>query len=169
MYFFTNSDGSVIDAKPMSDPIHSQAVVRNFLSKSIAELFSFHYRNVEMHLQRMAPDILTDQAFKDVVAELDRMGLVRQMKERREVAVTTIPDTPVLTASGTQNGIHAWEYASRINILLEGAERSSGSGNRGRIRQLSGQLRAQLIRVPPEVHPRRVLINRLQIFEEGAR
>lgn len=168
LYFFTNTDGSVIDAKPMSDPIHSQAVVRNFLSTSIAELFSFHYRNVEMQLQRMAPEILTDNAFRDVVAELDRMGLVRDMKTYREVAVATIPDTPVLQASGDLNGVFTWEYASRINIMLEGAERSSGNANRGTTRRLSGQLRAQLIRVAPEVHPRRVLINRLQIFEENA-
>ncbi len=167
LYFFTNTDGSVIDAKPLSDPIHSQSVIRNFLSKSVAEMFSFHYRNVEMHLQRIAPDIMTDRAFKDLVSELDRMGLVSQMKERREVAVGTIPDTPVLTASGTQNGVRTWEYASRINIMLEAAERSAGGGGRGQTRQLSGQLRAQLIRVDPEVHPRRVLINRLQIFEEG--
>lgn len=165
LYFFTNTDGSVIDARPMTDPIHSQAVIRNFLASSLAELFSFHYRNVQEHLQRVSPDILTDRAFTDLANELERMGLVREMVERREVAVGTVPDTPVLTASGTQNGVRTWEYAARITIILEGAERSSGSSNRGRIRQLSGQLRAQVTRVPPEVHPRRILINRIQIFE----
>lgn len=165
LYFFTNTDGSVIDARPMSDPIHSQAVIRNFLSSSLAELFSFHYRNVQEHLQRISPDILTDSAFTDLANELERMGLVREMVERREVAVGTVPDTPVLTASGTQNGVRTWEYAARITIILEGADRSSGNVNRGRIRQLSGQLRAQVTRVSPEVHPRRILINRIQIFE----
>lgn len=166
-YFFTNTDGSVLDAKPLSDPIHSQAVIRNFLSKSMAQLFSFHYRNVEMHLQRFAPDVLTEQAFQDLVSELDRMGLVSDMKTRREVAVATIQDTPVLAAHGVQNGVRTWEYAAKLRILLESAEQASGSRGRGETRQLAGRLRAQLIRVPAEQHPRRVLINRIQIVEEG--
>lgn len=166
-YFYTGPDGSVLDAKPLSDPIHSQAVIRNFLSTSVAELFSFHYRNVEMHLQRFAPDVLTEQAFQDLVSELDRMGLVANMKERREVAVATIPDTPVLAAHGVKDGVRTWEYAAKLRILLEGAQPSSGSRGRGETRQLSGRLRAQLIRVPAEQHPRRVLINRIQIVEEG--
>lgn len=165
-YFFTNTDGSVLDAKPLSDPIHSQAVIRNFLAVSMAELFSFHYRNVEMHLQRYAPDVLTERAFQDLVSELDRMGIVSEMKARREVAVATVPDTPVLAAHGVQNGVRTWEYAAKLRILLEGAEQASGTRGRGETRQLAGRMRAQLIRVPAEQHPRRMLINRIQIIEE---
>ncbi|CAM3785908.1 DotI/IcmL/TraM family protein [Vreelandella rituensis] len=169
-YFYTSEDGSVFEAQPLSNPVHSQAVVRNFLSQSISELFSFHYRNVEMHLQRNAPDIMTDQAFRDLVAEIDRMGLVNQMRQRREVVVGTVPDAPVLVASGVEKGVRTWEYAAKIVLMLEGAETSgSGGSMRPATRRLTGQMRAQLIRVEPTEHPRRILINRIQILEGDIR
>lgn len=166
-YFYATEGGKVFEDVPLDEPLFSQAAIRNFLTSSIAELFSFHYRNVEMRLQRYAHTVMTEAAFRDMVSELDRINLVGAMRERREVAVGAVTDAPVLVASGTEAGVRTWEYAMQLAIVLEGAQNSSTSSSRGETRRLTGQLRAQLIRVPPEEHPRGVLINRLQIVQGG--
>lgn len=159
-YFFMDSNGTILENQPLSDPALSLNMVRDFYAESLSHLFSFHYRNFGMHYQRLAPDIMTERAMLEFSREIDRIGLVQTMEERREVAEAVITQTPVLNSSGVDpnTGLYTWELSVPFNLRLE-----SGRSERSNIRRMQGVVRVQIIRVQPTVHPRRILINRITI------
>lgn len=159
-YFFEGSDGSVTERTPLATPVLSLNRVRDFYAQSISNLFSFHYRNFADHYQRLAPNIMTEVAMREFAQELDRIGLISSMKERREVAEAVILQTPVLSASGEdpKTGRYTWELSVPFNLRLE-----AGRGGDNSVRRMGGVARVQIIRVEPTVHPRQILINRITI------
>lgn len=159
-YFFMDTNGTILENQPLTEPALSLNMVRDFYAESFSHLFSFDYRNFGMHYQRLAPDIMTESAMIDFSREIDRIGLVQGMEKRREVAEAVITRTPVLNSSGVdpKTGVYTWELSVPFNLRLE-----SGLSERNNIRRMRGVARVQVIRVAPTVHPRRILINRITI------
>lgn len=162
-YFFTSSDGRVYERAPLTAPLLSLNNVRDFYAQSMSHLFSFHYRNFADHYQRLAPDIMTERAMHEFASELDRIGLIKSMEDRREVAEAVILQTPVLSASGEDpnTGVYTWELTVPFNLRLEsGRVVRQGVDS---VRRMGGVARVQIIRVEPHIHPRQILINRITI------
>jgi len=159
-YFFMDNNGTILENQPLSEPALSLNMVRDFYAESLSHLFSFHYRNFGMHYQRLAPNIMSELAMLEFSREIDRIGLLSSMEERREVAEAVITQTPVLNSSGVDpaTGVYTWELSVPFNLRLE-----SGRSERNNIRRMQGVARVQIIRVEPNVHPRRILINRITI------
>jgi hypothetical protein len=159
-YFFMDSNGTILENQPLSEPALSLNMVRDFYAESLSHLFSFHYRNFGMHYQRLAPNIMTERAMLDFSNEIDRIGLINSMEARREVAEAVITQTPVLISSGVDpaTGVYTWELSVPFNLRLE-----SGLSERHSIRRMDGVVRVHIVRVEPNVHPRRILINRITI------
>lgn len=159
-YFFMDTNGTILENQPLSEPALSLNMVRDFYAESLSHLFSFHYRNFGMHYQRLAPNIMSELAMLEFSREIDRIGLLSSMEERREVAEAVITQTPVLNSSGVDpaTGVYTWELSVPFNLRLE-----SGRSERNNIRRMQGVARVQIIRVEPNVHPRRILINRITI------
>lgn len=163
-YFFMGANGQLLENKPVSEPAFSLNMIRDFYAESLSHLFSFHYNNFDMHYQRLGPDVMTDRAMIEFANELDRIGLTKDMIDKREVAEAVINQVPVLLSSDLDpnSGAFTWELSVPINIRLE-----SGLSTRNNVRQLRGVARVQIIRVPPTVHPRQFLINRITIGDRG--
>lgn len=162
-YFFVSSDGTVTERVPMSTPMRSLNNVRDFYVESLSHLFSFHYNNFADHYQRLAPEIMTEQAMIEFSQELDRIGLIQSMRERAEVAEAVILQTPTLIASGEDpvTGIYTWELSVPFNLRLESGRQDNRQTNN--VRRLGGVARVQIIRVEPTEHPRQIMINRITI------
>lgn len=158
-YFFVSTDGRVLERTPLSEPVLSLNNVRDFYAESMSHLFSFHYRNFADHYQRLAPDIMTERAMLEFANELERIGLIKSMTDRREVAEAVILQTPVLNGSGEDpsTGLYTWELSLPFNLRLESGLRDGG------VRRMGGVARVQVVRVEPHVHPRQILINRVTI------
>lgn len=162
-YFTVSTDGSFFELVPTSDPVGGIPTIRNFFSKNLSRLFSFHYRNFASHYQDIAPGIMTEQAMIDFSKEIDRIGLLDSMKERREVAEAAILEAPVLLGAGPDDktGKFTWEMSVPFYLRLE-----SGGTDRvkaGEVRRMQGVARVQIVRVEPTVNPRQYLINRIVI------
>ena len=163
-YFFMGSNGQLLENQPLTEPALSLNMVRDFYAETLSHLFSFHYNNFDMHYQRLGPEVMTERAMLDFANELDRIGLHTDMMQRREVAEAVITQVPVLIGSGVDpnSGVYTWELSVPFNIRLE-----SGLDTRNNVRQLSGVVSVQVIRVDPAVHPRQILINRITIRDRG--
>lgn len=161
-YFFVSNNGTLMERAPLDAPVLSLNNVRDFYAESLSHLFSFHYRNFGDHYQRVAPDIMTEQAMHEFAQELDRIGLIESMKSRQEVAEAVILQTPVLNASGVdpKTGLYTWELSVPFNLRLEPG---NGSERSRKVRRMGGVARVQVVRVEPTVHPRQILINRITI------
>lgn len=156
-YFYLTEDGVAIKVEPLDEPNRSSQVRSQFVSRAFIDLFDFSYLKVAEHFDRVPADYMTTGGRKALIAAISGVGLVKEMRERYEIA-TLIPEGhPTVFGEGVSQrlGVYVWAYHMPIRIRLDGPEG---------VRYKTAVARFTLARVPPNIHVRGLLIDNLQLL-----
>lgn len=123
VYFAATPDLRIVELKPLSAPVLTEAGVRNWAVKAITSTLSLSFVNWRKELTS-ASQFYTPKAFQAVLASLKHSGLITTITKQRLDAVVSLTGAAVITNTYTQGGV----LYIRVNIpIVVSYENSRGT------------------------------------------
>ena len=104
-------------ATRMPEPMISQARVRTFAGDAAVSFFSFDYFNFQPVLVSALRQFATPAGRERISAELDRNGMLREIRNRRAESIAVVRSPPNISEEGRTNGRYYWRVEVPIRVF----------------------------------------------------
>lgn len=117
LYFASDNEMRLAPMVPLSEPQMSQGGLLNWVAESVAETFTYDFRNWKNQFDGVR-DKYTKKAFSEMMGSL-KNGSLAMVVEKRYVASCIATSTPIISKEGVLDGIQTWIIKVPITITYE--------------------------------------------------
>lgn len=152
VYFGMSSDMKLLPMTPLSEPMLTDAALKNWVAEAVSSSFNLDYVNWRAQLTK-AREYFTPQAFTSFALSLDKEGHLALMRQQKALVHAVVQGAPVLTKSGILSGVLVWEFEVPLLLTYE--------TSMGRIANNAYTVAVRVRRVSPAENVRGVAITGL--------
>ena len=117
LYFASDNEMRLAPMAPLSEPQMSQGGLLNWVANSVAETFTYDFRNWRNQFDGVR-DKYTKKAFSEMMESL-KAGSLAMVVEKRYVASCVATSTPIISKEGVLDGIQTWIIKVPVTITYE--------------------------------------------------
>lgn len=152
VYFGMSSDMKLLPMTPLSEPMMTDAALKNWVAEAVSSSFNLDYLNWRGQLTK-AREYFTPAAFTSFALSLDKEGHLALMRQQKALVHAVVQGAPVLTKSGVLSGVLVWEFEVPLLLTYE--------TSMGRIANNAYTVAVRVRRVSPSENVRGVAISGL--------
>ncbi len=160
VYFGMSRDMKLLPMTPLSQPMLTDAALKNWVAEAVGASFNLDYLNWREQLTR-AREYFTPPAFTSFALSLDKEGHLPLMRQQKALIHAVVQGAPVLTKSGVLSGVLVWEFEVPLLLTYE--------TSMGRIANNTYTVVVRVRRVSPAENVRGVAISGLVASRRLAR
>jgi intracellular multiplication protein IcmL len=116
VYFATQSNGSLIEIQPLTEPMVDQDMLITWATRAAVASYSFNFVDWQNNLQN-AQQYYTETGFKNFTEALKNSGNLDTVVAKRLVVQATVVDVPRIVNQGLIKGRYAWKI--QIPMLIK--------------------------------------------------
>ncbi len=152
VYFGMSTDMKLLPMTPLSEPVLTDAALKNWVAEAVSSSFNLDYLNWREQLTK-AREYFTPSAFTSFALSLDREGHLALMRQQKALVHAVVQGAPVLTKSGVLSGVLVREFEVPLLLTYE--------TSMGRIANNAYTVAVRVRRVSPAENARGVAISSL--------
>lgn len=116
VYFATQSNGSLIEIQPLTEPMVDQDMLITWATRAAVAAYSFNFVDWQNDLQSVQ-QYFTETGFKNFTEALKQSGNLDTVVAKRLVVQATVVDVPRIVNQGLIKGRYAWKI--QIPMLIK--------------------------------------------------
>ena len=151
-------DGRVIEMTPLSEPIMSDAALRNWTVSAVSEAFTLGHHDWRMRLADIR-GYFTGEGYDGYLQALEDSLYLARIRENLQVAAAVATGAPVIVATRIFDGHAAWSIEFPMLVTFQ-------AGNRTKHQKLT--MRVLVMRVPLSENAAGIGIQQLIATRTGA-
>lgn len=125
--YLVDSDGRMVIAEPLSDPLLSDASMLMWSADRIKEIHTLAFTDYVDHIMSLSKHF-TPVAFKNFQTSIIESKTIEKLKSKRLLMYMEPVEAPRIIKKGIANGRYTWVVEMKIKQIMEGGEYSQ-TGN----------------------------------------
>lgn len=119
-YFATDPDGRITKLTPLHQPYLTHRIIKQFAEEALTTLLTFDGINYRRQFAAARP-YFTENAIQQIQNELERNGMLTEVREEAAIVTTLAEGTPIIKAEGVdpQKGVYAWQVQVNLRITIQ--------------------------------------------------
>ena len=117
-------DGRLVKLTPLSEPIMSDAALKNWAVSAVVEAFTLGHHDWRMRLSAVR-EHFTDDGYDSFLQGLEDSRFLTRLRDNLQVATTVARGAPVITGSRVFDGRVGWQIEFPILVTFQAGRRTA--------------------------------------------
>jgi len=118
VYFATQSNGSLIELKPLDEPLVSEELLLTWAGQAAIAAYTYDFLNYRQDFEDMK-QYFTASGFDNYVTGLKQSGNLDVVLTKRLVVKGAVAETPVIVMEGPIKGHYSWKVQVPMVVLYQ--------------------------------------------------
>ena len=115
-------DGRLVKLTPLSEPIMSDAALKNWTVSAVVEAFTLGHHDWRMRLSAIR-ELFTDDGYDSFLQGLEESQFLTRLRDNLQVASTVARGAPVITETRLFRGRAGWQIEFPILVTFQAGRR----------------------------------------------